>query len=211
MLRIRVKIGNISPLLMNPMTDETLTMLRDRKRKQVKTDWTPEAEAATKRFIDPDGDVSIPATNLLACLVGAGRKVKVGKVQLSTAETSMVPALISIEEEYLKLNGNGSGVEKNPPFVVDKRRGCNPADGVAVCLIRPKYPHWGFECTIQVDTSDILGEGDAKKLFEVAGKYQGLGDFRPSKRGPFGRFEVQEWTVIDDGKSAKTSAKSAKA
>lgn len=209
MLRIHVKIGGISPLLMNPMTEETLDMLRGRKRKQVKTDWSPEDEASTKRFLDPDGDLAIPATNLLACLVGAGRKVKHGKQQLSTAQTSMVPAIVSIEQEYLKLNGNGTGVEKNPPFVVDKRRGCNPADGVAVCLVRPKYPHWGFECDIEVDDTEI-GQDTAKKLFEVAGKFQGLGDFRPSKRGPFGRFEVLEWTVTDDGKSTAKSAKSAK-
>jgi hypothetical protein len=208
MLRINVSVGNVqnplSPLLMNPMTEATLDMLRARGKKQVKTDWKPEDEAATKLFRDPDGRIAIPATNLLACLVNAGRKVKYGKVQLSTAETSMIPSIVSIEEEYLTLNGNGTGVKENPPFVVDKRRGCNPADGVAVCLIRPKFMHWGFDCTLLVDDAEI-GEDTAYKLVEIAGKYQGLGDFRPSKRGPFGRFEVLKWRSqkLADQSSAK--------
>ncbi len=197
MLRYHVVAGNISPMLMNPMTDATLTMLRERKRKQVKTDWSIEDEARTKLFATERGNLAIPATNLLACLVNAGRKVKHGKMQLSTAETSMVPALVMIEQEFLLLNGNGTGVAHNPTWVADKRRGCNPADGVAVCLIRPRFNHWGFECTIQVDDSEI-GADTAKKLFEVAGKFIGLGDFRPSKKGPFGRFEVKEWKAISD-------------
>jgi hypothetical protein len=189
MLRYHVVVGNISPMLMNPMTDKTLTMLRERKRKQPKTDWPIEEEARTKLFATPNGNLAIPSTNLLACLVNAGRKVKQGKVQLSTAETSMVPALITIEQDYLLLNGNGTGIKYNPPYVPDKRRGCNPADGVAVCLVRPKFPHWGFECTIEIDDTEINLEA-VRKLFEQAGKFVGLGDFRPQKRGPFGRFEL---------------------
>ncbi len=195
MLRYHIVVGNIAPMLMNPMTHATLTMLRERKRKQVKTDWSITDEARTKLFATDQGNLAIPSTNLLACLVNAGRKVKHGKTQLSTAETSMVPALISIDQELLLLNGNGTGVAFNPPWVADQRRGCNPADGVAVSLVRPRFNHWGFECTIQVDDSEI-GQDTAKKLFDVAGKFVGLGDFRPQKRGPFGRFQVLSWKEI---------------
>ena len=196
MLRYHVVAGNISPMLMNPMTRRTLIMLRNRGRKQVKTDWKPEDEARTKLFATPNGNLAIPATNLMASLVNAGRKVKHGKNQLSTAETSMVPALITIEQEHLLLNGNGTGVAFNPEWVADMRRGRNPKDKVAVCLVRPKFPHWGFECTILIDDSEI-GEDTARKLFDQAGKFVGLGDFRPSTRGPFGRFKVLSWTKLD--------------
>jgi len=32
---------------------------------------------------------------------------------------------------------------------------------------------------------------------DSAGKRVGLGDFRPARKGPFGKFRVDEWKVIE--------------
>ena len=36
-----------------------------------------------------------------------------------------------------------------------------------------------------------------QELFKKAGQYSGLGDFRPSKRGPFGRFSVSQLIELE--------------
>lgn len=37
-----------------------------------------------------------------------------------------------------------------------------------------------------------------RSIVDDAGKKIGLGDFRPARKGPFGRFVVKEWVVLED-------------
>ena len=36
-----------------------------------------------------------------------------------------------------------------------------------------------------------------KELLEIAGKVAGLGDWRPQKKGPYGKFQVTSWKEAD--------------
>ncbi|OGY89750.1 MAG: hypothetical protein A3B30_03620 [Candidatus Komeilibacteria bacterium RIFCSPLOWO2_01_FULL_52_15] len=189
-----VKITCVSktPYLMNPMTLEQLEGLRKRQRSQPRTDITQEQDAQRKVCTNPaTGKYGFPADNLLACLVNAGRKVKTGKMQLSTAKDSIVPSILELEEEFLEF----------PPtcqeWKVDVKRGRNPKDGVAVCIVRPKFNRWGFQVTVRILDSEIHME-TVRKLFEVAGTKAGLGDFRPTCRGRFGKFAVARWEALGE-------------
>jgi hypothetical protein len=59
-----------------------------------------------------------------------------------------------------------------------------------------------------VDT-DFLPIKLFRDLVDAAGKRVGLGDFRPDKKGPFGKFVVVSWVVDDpargNGRSKKTA------
>ncbi len=180
-------------MLQNRMPKETLEELRTRVRKPKVTDRSPEEEAATKVYADKDGRFGVPAKMLHSCVVEAGRRVKNGKSQISTAETTTVPSFLTIREFFLPFT-NGA------KWVVDEQRGCNPKDGVAVCLVRPRFDEWEFDVTLDVDETTI-SEATVRQLFNVAGSMCGLGDYRPNKKGPYGRFTVTKWEVVN-GKSA---------
>jgi hypothetical protein len=73
---------------------------------------------------------------------------------------------------------------------------------------RPRIDHW--KCKFELEYDDVLlTANQVRKIVDDAGERCGLLDYRPSKKGPFGRFCVVErfcvihWEAIvsDDGKS----------
>ncbi len=198
MKRILVTCMGISPMLMNPATEELLDALRERKQQQRKTDWTVEQEAESRLCRGPDNQIGVPALNLFSCLVKAGRMVKSGRKQISTATSTILPSFLAIEEEFLPFKG-----DPETSWVPDKRRGTNPNGGEMVCLVRPKFLSWEFDVTIQFDDKQNVDESTVKELFNKAGTAMGLGDFRPGKGGPFGRFAVAAWQPLDEATNGK--------
>lgn len=198
MIRVRASLSSIgNGILMNPMTEATLEGLRTGVHPPKQKD-RPAIEVAEERVIkDAEGNPGIPMEYLFSCLVEAGRHVKNnGKKQISTATSSLLPSFLTIEEAFLPFI-------KHSDMVVDMRRGRLPKDGTAVCLVRPKFEQWTCEVTLEIDES-IANEKTVRELLKVAGTAIGLGDFRPAKRGPFGRFEVASWKVIErNGKAVE--------
>lgn len=198
MIRVQATLRGISPLLMNPATEALLDQLRTRTSPPKKTDWSAEQEAETKLYRDDEGAIGIPSLNLFSSLVEAGRLVKAGTKQISTAKSSILPSFLSIEELFLPFTDD-------PQWIVDKRRGRNPNGGEMVCLVRPKFPQWEFDVTFEIDEQEV-NEEVVRKLVETAGKKVGLCDFRPACKGPFGRFYVAAWVKQDGSSNGKTAA-----
>ena len=200
----RVSCVGISPMLQNPMTDETLDELfygSGGKRKLPKTDVPLEKIAEARLCRGPNGEFGFPANYLFAALIEAGRQVIFDKkTKVSTRESSLVPAFLTIVPNLLDEKGDGfiPFTGQDAKWVVDKRRGVNPATGGAMAVVRPKFPNWDFEATVEIDLDQIAVE-KVLELFNIAGRSSGIGDFRPSKRGPFGKFRVTKWEVVEQG------------
>ncbi len=196
---VKVTCEGETPLLMEPMSDAVLESLRTGKRLPINKDRTAEEIALEKIYKDEDNNPCIPADNLWSCLVEAGRLVSFkGKQNISNASESLLGGLLRIKEEYLPLQ-NGQPIT----WRVDKRRGRLP-DGTAVCLVRPRFDHWGFSATLTIKDGDI-DDKKMKELFEAAGTFKGIGGHR--KKGSFGRFAVTSWEVIGGEKKKATAKK----
>jgi hypothetical protein len=188
---------------MDRMSDETLEGLATGVRAPEQKDRPAEEKAAGKIYRDDGGKIALPAEMLTGALVFAGQKVKNGKKQISTAKSTTLFELLQVNNVWLPLT-NGAvdpasvvgNVAKSGdlPWVVDKRKGMGyqGKTPTAVCVIRPKFPHWEFDCEIEYDEKRVKKE-TIQQLFDVAGSSEGLGSFRPNKKGPFGRFRVTKW------------------
>ncbi len=201
LIQYRIAATGVAPMLQNPMTDEVLNELLGGKsaRKAIVTDITPTQRAEKKLCLGPNGEFGFPANYLFAALIDAGRHVQYeGKSKVSTRETSLMPAFLSIVPDVVNDEGDGfiPFTDQSVKWVADKRRGVLAANKAAVAIVRPKFPSWAFEVTIEVDLEQISIE-KVKSLFEIAGRQSGIGDFRPSKRGPFGRFAVMDFAEIE--------------
>lgn len=188
MIQVIATMKGVSPILMNPATEELLDQLLGGAgaRKAKRTDITAK-EIASEKIIREDGQIGVPALYLFSCLVEAGRQVKLdSKRAISTKESSLLPSFLSIEELFLPF------IDQNEEWMIDKRRGKLPKDGTAVCIVRPKFNNWAFNVTFTIDEQQIE-EGKVRDLVNRAGSSVGLGDFRPACRGPFGRFKIAEW------------------
>ncbi len=190
MKRISVVLRGVSPLLMKRMTDEELLALHTKEKRKFSAPVDPR-EAATRRvYKTQEGMPYIPTENLMACLIAAGMYIKLdGKRQMSTKQSTLLPAFLTIENPYMPLVD-----EKGDPaqWEVDMRQGRNPNGGEAVCIIRPRFDSWRLEAILEVD-AESLSENTIRQLVDIAGGRIGLGDFRPQRRGVFGKFRVDKW------------------
>src|SRR5262245_11298538 len=205
--RIRVRCRGTSPLLFNRMTMEQLDGLRTKEKgsKNRPRPKDPRDEAAPKVHQDEEGMPLLPDEMLFACLVNAGVFVRLdGKRQVSTKDSTTLPGFLEVEERVIYLmHPDDAKLNKKKPlrWEVDMRQGKNPNGGEAVCIVRPRFDLWAFEVTIQIDASEI-DENLIRELFDKAGKRIGIGDFRPQKKGRYGKFVVECWDVVSDSAQA---------
>jgi hypothetical protein len=200
-----VTLRGISPLLMNPMTLEQLMDIHNKVRKPQKTDVNLTEVASGKLYKDEEGRIGIPMQNLYSVLVEAGRNVSFkAKKNISTKDSTLVPIFLTFHDEFFPFTRYASIIDGQlveGKWTADLRRGINPGSvgvKVPVAVIRPKFKEWEFKCTIDVDEKKVSKE-ITQQLFEWGGDAVGLCDFRPTCRGPFGRFEVADWKEIQNG------------
>jgi hypothetical protein len=96
----------------------------------------------------------------------------------------LVPAGVQVEELVVPLG--------TKDFEVDSRRVVIPSTGGAIMKHRARVDEWVCTFTLDIDT-EIFTAKFVRQLLDDAGKKVGLGDYRPARRGPFGKFVVIEW------------------
>lgn len=190
-------------MLQNPATAELLEALRTKTPPQQKKDITLLDDAAGKMYRSEKGvdgsaaKMGIPMQNIMSCMVLAGRLVKSGKTALSTAKDTKIYGFLEFVEDFCPFKNTddkGDVPWKPSPFKGTLHQG---ASEVAVCINRPRIPHWETSFTVKFDDKRGYDESTVVKLVEAAGRQVGLGDWRPAKRGRFGRFIITKMEVLD--------------
>lgn len=193
-MRVRMVLESISPILMNPMTQDILDGLAGiTKGPGQNKDKSAEERAEMKVIRNDEKQVGIPIEYFLGSLKGAGRLVKNGTKAISTATSTTIFDLLDIKGDFFPFKN------QNEEMITDMRRGVlrNGAANVAVSIIRPKFKKWSVDMEVEFDTSAI-SEKTVRELIDAAGRKIGVGDFRPSKNGPFGRYKVANWQVVTE-------------
>lgn len=190
MKQINITIKGITPLLMNRMSPEQLLALHTGEKKKFKVRPQPRDEAKSRAYLTEDGMPYLPTENFMACLITAGMYIRLdGKRQMSTRQSTLLPGFLTIENPYLPLTGLN---DIAATWEVDMRQGRNPNGGEAVCIIRPRFDQWSFSASLLIDI-DSIAEDMIRELIDMAGSRVGLGDFRPQRRGVYGKFKVVKW------------------
>lgn len=194
MSRITVTIEGISPLLMNRFTEEAELSVSNGRSKATKAKkGDPREQATPKAYVDEDGFLYIPGQNIFASIIQAGTFFKAGKVKCTTQKSSLIPAGIILETMICSLD--------TKEFEVDSRRVVIPSTGGAIMAHRPRLDSW--KTTFSLLTDDDMFEPDfVREIVDAAGSKVGLGDYRPQRKGPFGRFVVTSWKVEKEKKAA---------
>lgn len=182
---IKCTIQGVTPLLCNRFTDASaLAISGGTSAVHVGKKGAPREQAEPKLYRDALGHCVVPGTNLFRAIIDAGVFIKSGKSKVTTARSSLVPAGLAILELELPITP-----EK---WEVDSRSVVIPATGGRIMAHRPRFDEWKLAFSMESDNS-MFSPATVRELVDLAGQRIGLGDYRPSRKGPFGRFKVTSW------------------
>jgi len=172
--KVEVTIKGISPLLMNKFPLVPVEGL-DKK--------TPEeqCEIRAHRDLTNSGGLYVPGVAVHRALIGAATYSK-GKGRASLQKP--VAACVMVSPERIPLGVN--------EYVIDSRAVVMPATGGRVVRHRPRIDEWKISFTVEYDDL-LLKETELRRVVDDMGARVGLLDFRPERKGPFGRSMVTDW------------------
>lgn len=178
MQTIDVTIQGLTPLIVNRFhedaAEEATSGTHSRKER-----LSPEDDARERLYQNGHGPY-LPAENVRQSMIVAAGRHKIGR----RAATSDTAAAIYIFPFELLIDGD---------WHVDSRAVVIPATKGRILRHRPMFDDWTMSFKMQVDT-DLVSASLIQTILNDAGKLVGLGDFRPARKGPYGRFTVTSWT-----------------
>lgn len=175
MRTIDVTIKGISPLLMHRYPLEPIEAIEKK---------LPEEQARLALY-EQDGNAFVPGVNIQRALV-AGATFSKGKGRASLQKSAA--AALFVNESQVLLNG--------AKWVIDARPVSIPATKGRVVRYRPRFDEWELRFTITFDET-LLTEQQVRRIVDDTGSRVGLLDFRPERKGPFGRFMVTNWRPVN--------------
>jgi len=181
MKQYKVEISGITPLLQNK--PEEYGFDEQWVEKKASTDW--EKEAIKKLYVDSEGTIYQPSTHIERALIEAGKKIKV-KGQGKATYSKLFGSMVSLVEFELP--------HKNPEYEIFKTLVVIPSTKGRIMRYRPMFKKWKIDFTVEAD--DEIPQTAIKEALEIAGKYVGIGDWRPEKKGKFGKFQVTSFQEV---------------
>jgi len=189
-MRISIEIQGITPLICNRFHDSAQQAASDgTSSSAVAGDkGTPLEIAEKKLYYDfDDKTLGIPQPNLLRSIVDGGIFHKAGRSKITTQKSSLLYACLDIEGAFVPLHFKER-------WRVDSRPVRNPVTGGRIICHRPMFDDWVLRFVAMLDT-ELIGVNLLRQIVDDAGKRIGLGDYRPSCKGPFGKYVVTKWVV----------------
>jgi hypothetical protein len=182
-------ISGVTPLLQHRFNEPEEAGAKTRKIHVKDEDPRDAAEKAAYR--DGDGSLCMPgaAVSRLLREAGGAHKQRGSRKSLKY----VIPAATLVLEDMIVLRDDEGAPLTS--FEVDSRPVVIPATKGRVMRHRPRLNKWAMEFTIEVD-EDMIDASTIHQLISEGGAKIGLGDYRPERGGPFGRFQVVQWGVM---------------
>ena len=177
MKEIKVEIKGVTSYLMHAFSMEK-SEEKSKKRIGIEN-YKDEVEKSLYKL--PDGTIYVPSTQIHGTLIEAGKKFQIPGQRKATF-SKIIGGLVMITPDAIKMNPQ--------KFEIDSRAVVVPSTKGRIVRYRPKFNEWSLKFTIQNLEPEQIPESELKKILDYAGSYVGIGDFRPNKKGPFGRFMV---------------------
>jgi hypothetical protein len=189
MKKYKVVIEGVTPYMQHRMDDQKLEVwekLRGPIHERPEVSHEDAVRAEYHCYRSTDGPCFIPAEQIRGALITAGSYVKAKVGGRSKSMKVIVAAMFMVSPEEIHL----------PEYdAIDKRSAVNRNIKGRVIVVRPRWNQWSAEFTLSVD-EDSITKDTIQQIIEYAGKYVGIGSFRPTNNGLFGRFELTEIAEI---------------
>ncbi len=172
-MEIKISVKGTSSLLLHKFVVEDSKI--SKKKKKV---YVPEEEAEKVCYRTEDGQIYIPSTHFKGCMIKSavdfiysGRKTY----------KEYIKSGIFFKEKEIILTPQEYSISNLPVFISRAR----------IMRSGPEFKECECTFTIEVINED-LDKSILKEILESAGKFQGVGDFRPE----YGRFKVVSFEEV---------------
>lgn len=142
-----------------------------------KTATTKENDVEDALYKLPTGEVYQPSESIRQSLIESGKAFKRGRSNLSKTFASF--CMVSPEAIVL-----------SDKWILDRRPVVIPSTKGRVMRNRPRFDNWKLSFQVTILDSDEITEKVLHDALDYAGHYIGIGDYRPQKKGMYGRFIV---------------------
>lgn len=175
--KIEVTIKGKTPLLMHAFPMVEIEALEKK---------TKEEQAELAAYRDQNKELYIPGINIQRALIAAATYSK-GKGRASLQKQAA--ACLMVEPEKVSLKTKNYEIDSRPVVV--------PATRGRIIRHRPKIGNWQISFFLEYEDT-LLKETQARKIVDDACDRVGFLDFRPEKKGPFGRGMVVGWKPVKE-------------
>lgn len=176
----KVTIKGITPLLMHRPSSLIGDISKEKKQKEI----SPREKAEESLYINPEGKLYQPSTHIQGALIESGKSQQVVGRKKATY-SKIIGYAVQIEPFEIEHK-----IQKWEVFsclgVINRGR---------VLIHRPILKEWELSFQVIFDEEQIPAS-ILKEVFDRAGKFAGIGDWRPQKKGRFGKFQVTSWKEI---------------
>lgn len=165
-----------SPLISHRWSEKAKKEMLDKQMKKAKTAKDakdPEADFRASLYEFPGGGYGFPCVGFKAAAVSACR----------FTDTKMTEArgAFHVDGELAKIEGDEPTMREDMVRI---------GQGVADIRYRGEFKNWRTTLVISYNSA-ALSPAQIINLFNLAGFGVGVGEWRPEKDGPYGRFHVQ--------------------
>lgn len=156
---------------------------------------TPRVAAEAVSYRNAEGILYHPgaAINRLLRESGGSHKIKGSR----KSAKFVVPAAVLVLDDTIALHMPGDPNTPLTAFEVDSRPVVIPSTKGRVMRHRPRLDAWGMTFSVEID-DELLPPDFIHQLLTEGGRRLGVGDFRPERGGPFGRFMVVRWEEVGE-------------
>jgi len=192
MKTVEVEITGVAPLLINRFKDQSEIEAGVKKKGSKRDYGTPREQAESTAYRDEKTKrIWVPSTWITGAIKTVASDYKLSGTRKSVKSVSGGAIFPQEEKLYFKENYKLKDVEiDSRPCVVMRAR---------IMRHRARLENWSVTCTLEID-NEILDLDTVHSILVDAGKRAGLGDFRPQRGGPFGRFQVTGWKIMNKKK-----------
>ena len=159
---LEITIKGRTPLLCNRFGDEQQQGATTGHRSSITTAKdNVRDEAAGRLYVTEEGTPFIPGTNILRCIIDAGKYHKIGRAKVTTQKSSLIPAAVAINTIVVPIQSEGG-------WKVDTRPVRIPATGGRILRHRPCFDDWSLTFVVELDTT-IISEPIFRAIVDDAG------------------------------------------
>jgi hypothetical protein len=162
-----------------------------------------DSEAKTSRKSKSDSPVEIAKRCLHTTKNGKGELAVIPAHSLLKAVFSVITVALgrSTRKSWVKIVQGALKIEPSmlvidpQEWTLDVRRAGTKGGGTGALLYRPRFDVWQASGTALYEDDETYGlsGSQVRTLFDIAGRFDGLGSYRIGNRGPFGSFSVVNW------------------